>query len=398
MRKKIIAGWLILACLFSRALAEGVNVRIVSSFSGSDQAAGAYVDILHAYEEATGNTVSDSSSPSDETWKASVLNDFAAGNEPDVLFFFAAGADSAPLLSRVVPISEINAAYPDLSLPENPVLREADGLIYAVPVRSYWEAMYVNTDLLEKFGLDLPSDWDSFSRAVSRFRQEGIVPVSVSLTDIPHYLAEFAILACATPEEQQARPRSLEEVPASWFDAMRLIREMNQMGAFSDDVNSTSESASTRLFLSKQAAMQFDGSWLAASLPQESMDTTRVQTMPLRWGEGASEGFIGGVSMGFYLTRKAWNSPRRDAAVALLATLTSAENMHRLSNRELTGQLLSSEDTLERSGLMLSPLQDDMNKEAREVWLLECIPALAEGTMTAEECWARVMSLSPFGK
>ena len=137
MWKKVIAGCLILACLFSCALAEGVNVRIVSSFSGSDQAAGAYVDILHAYEEATGNTVSDSSSPSEETWKASVLTDFAAGNEPDVLFFFAAGADSAPLLSRVVPISEINAAYPDLCLPENPVLREADGLIYAVPVRSY---------------------------------------------------------------------------------------------------------------------------------------------------------------------------------------------------------------------------------------------------------------------
>ena len=34
---------------------------------------------------------------------------------------------------------------------------------------------------------------------------------------------------------------------------------------------------------------------------------------------------------------------------------------------------------------MVSPLQDAMNKNAREAWLLECIPAVAEGTMTAEE-------------
>ena len=47
---------------------------------------------------------------------------------------------------------------------------------------------------------------------------------------------------------------------------------------------------------------------------------------------------------------------------------------------------------------MVSPLQDAMNKNAREAWLLECIPAVAEGTMTAEECWEKVMALSPFGE
>ena len=47
---------------------------------------------------------------------------------------------------------------------------------------------------------------------------------------------------------------------------------------------------------------------------------------------------------------------------------------------------------------MVSPRQDAMNKNAREAWLLECIPAVAEGTMTAEECWEKVMALSPFGE
>ena len=116
-------------CSFT-ACAEGMTLRTVSSFAGADPAAEAYVDILNTYEAQTGNTVSDASAPSDEAWKTSVLQDFAAGNEPDVLFFFAAGAASAPILSRVVPLSEINAACAGEPLPESEALREKDGQVY----------------------------------------------------------------------------------------------------------------------------------------------------------------------------------------------------------------------------------------------------------------------------
>ena len=37
-----------------------------------------------------------------------------------------------------------------------------------------------------------------------------------------------------------------------------------------------------------------------------------------------------------------------------------------------------------------------MNKDARATWLLDCVPAVAEGRMTPEACWESVMALSPF--
>ena len=378
------------------ASAEGVTLRTVSSFAGADTAAVAYVDILNEYEAATGNTVIDVSAASDESWKKGVLNDFAAGNEPDVLFFFAAGADSAPILYKVVPIADINAAYPEADLPENEALREPDGKIYAVPTRSFWEGLYVNTDLFEQYGVPLPEDWAGLVNAIGAFRAAGVVPVAISLSDIPHYLAEFALLACATPEEQQLRPRSIEEVPASWYEAMALIRELYQMNAFADNAGATYESAATELFLSKKAAMQIDGSWLASSLPAESMNTTRVLPVPRKNGSGFADCYIGGVSMGFYLTRRAWNSPRRDAAVSLLTAFT--KNVRRLGYTGLGGRLLESAEEMTEGRRMLSPLQDAMSNKAREVWLLECIPAVATGAMTPEECWERVMALRPFGE
>ncbi len=400
MRKWIaVAAALLLAVLAGTGAAEdGITLRTISCFAGQDGSADEYVAILQRYESMTGNTVIDNSSTTDEAWKTSILKDFAAGNEPDVLFFFAAGADSAPILSRVVSLEEINASYPDMNLPENDILREPDGKVYAVPVRGYWEGLYVHTDLFEQYGAPLPTDWNSLLEAIRIFRENGIVPIAISLSDIPHYLAEMSVLACATREEQQARPKTFEEVPASWLEAMAVIRELAEAGAFAENAGSTYESASTDLFLNKRAAMQMDGSWLESSFSRGMMDTLKVMPMPLRSGEGVSDCYLGGVSMGFYLTRRAWESGRRDAAVALLKELTSEESIRELGSSSLSGRLLDSAEDMQAGRHMVSPLQDAMNNQAREVWLLECIPAVAEGRMTPEECWRRVMTLNPFGE
>ena len=395
--RKMICLLLAVFCPFSCAAAENLTLHTISCFAGGNSAGDAYVSILRDFETATGHTVIDESSTSNEAWKSGVLKRFAAGDEPDVLFFFAAGADSKLLLNRLVPVTEINNAYPELSLPQEDVLKEADGQVYAVPVYSFWEGLYVNTDLFERFGLDLPTDWGKLVRAIEVFRTNNIVPVSVSLSDIPHYLAEFAMLACVPPEELALRPKSFEEVPASWFDGMRLIHELYELGAFQDNAAFTEENVTTGLFLSGKAAMQFDGSWQVADFTQRLQDSVSVLPMPLR-SSGQAACYPGGVSMGFFLTRKAWNSDRRDAAVSLLSFLTSKESLERLNNQHMTGSLRSSWEQMVANRPMSQPLQDAMNQRARETWLLECVPAVAEGSMTAEKCWQKVMELNPFGE
>ena len=397
MIRRISSILLAFALLVSCAGAEDIILHTSSCFGGGNSAGDAYVSILRDFENATGYTVMDESSTSNEAWKAGVLKRFAAGDEPDVLFFFAAGADSKLLLNRLVPLAEINASYPDLSFPQDDVLKEADGQVYAVPLYSFWEGLYVNSDLFDRFGLDLPTDWEKLVRAIQVFRANGIVPISVSLSDIPHYLAEFAMLACVPPEELALRPKTFEEVPASWFEAMNLIRELYQLGAFPDDTAFTTESVTTGLFLDRKAAMQFDGSWQVASFSDQQMDSIVVLPMPLRNG-GQAECYPGGVSMGFFLTRKAWNSNRKDAAVSLLASLTSKESLEKLDNQQMTGGLRSSWEKMTETRHMTQPLQDAMNQQARETWLLECVPAVADGSMSADDCWQKVMKLKPFGE
>jgi raffinose/stachyose/melibiose transport system substrate-binding protein len=381
------------------ALAQGLTIKTVSIFAGDDAAALDYVELLRAWEQETGNRVEDASATSDEAWKTGVLNDFAAGNEADVLFYFAKTADSAPILNRVVPIREINAAYPDLHLTQNASIAEADGVIYAIPVRTFWEGLFVNTDLFEQYGLELPTDWAKLTAAIKKFNEVGIVPIAVSFSDRPHYIAEFAIIASGAPEAHRSRPASMEEVPQSWIHGMALLHQLYELGAFAKDANATTEAVTSRLFRDKKAAMQLDGSWFANGLAESSWDTTAVIPFPAYAGDAEPTAIIGGVSMGFYLSRKAWDDPdKRDAAVDLLAYLTTGDNAQRLGGFSFGGKLLeSSYEMINNAKVMLAPFQDEMSPEARSVWFNR-IPGLVDGTADPAQVWAEVMARKPFEK
>ncbi len=382
-----------------RTLADGVVLKTVSTFGGTDAAASDYVAILKEWEEKTGNKVEDNTATADEAWKTGVLNDFAAGNEADVFFYFAKTADSAPILRKVVPISEINAAYPNMKLKENPASAEKDGVIYSIPVRPFWEGLFVNTDLFQKYNLELPTDFTKLEAAIKKFNQVGIVPISVSFADVPHYIVEFAIIASGSMQAHMARPATYDEVPESWKYGMALLKRLYTMGAFAKDASATTNEVTGQMFKEKKAAMQVDGSWFANGIPEENWDTTIILPFPVYTQDADPKAFLGGVSMGFYLSRKAWEDPqKRDAAVSLLAYLTNEENSKRLGAFAFGGELArSSYIMLENEEKMLLPIQDAMNPEARSAWFAK-VPALVDGSADAISVWCDVMALNPFGK
>jgi len=145
--------------------------------------------------------------------------------------------------------------------------------------------------------------------------------------------------------------------------------------------------------------MQLDGSWFANGIAEASWDTTTVLPFPAYAKDADPTAFIGGVSMGFYLTRKAWDDPaKRDAAVSLLAYLTTGDNAVRLGGFSFGGGLLADSYTmLNNAKAMLAPFQDAMTAESRSLWFSK-VPAIVDGTADPEAVWTEVMALNPFGK
>ncbi len=382
------------------ASGEGVTLNTASMFGGTDPTGEYYQAIIKDYEAKYGVTVNDVSATSDETWKTSIVADFQVGNEPDVLFYFT-GVDAEPLIEsgKVVDIATIQAEYPDygkdISASPMEFMVEPDGKTYALPVRGFWEGLFVNKDLFDQYGLELPTDWDKFETAIETFAANDIVPIAVSFADVPHYWIEHLILSYGGSEEHSKTLEPGVAAPDSWVEALNLLADLEEMGAFSPDATSTKNEATSQLFIDKKAAMMIDGSWFAGSVLDQ--DNTTVMSFPSYNGIEPNTEIIGGFSSGFYITKKAWDDPaKREAAVNFVMEMTSKESIAEMAK---VGGAPAAEievptdlSPLASAGLVLSssaskvemPIDSTLNKQSWD-YIVSNISNIVDGSMDARD-------------
>ena len=312
--------------------ATTVTLRTVSMYGGENKTAHIYQEItnqmLASYE---GLIIEDSSQSSNEEWKASVNADFAVGNEPDVIHFFTdATADMIVKTGKLVTVEEIRSIYPDYAADtlDTALLAAAntDGVVRAVPTSGYWEGLFCNKDLFEKYNVPLPTDWDSLVKAIEIFKANDIIPIACSLNSVPHYWIEFLMLYSSGVEEFTQIP---ETAPEGWVKGLDLIKTLRDMGAFPEDTDVIDDVNACRLFMDKKAAMQLSGSWYVADI-QDTENTVVIAFPGVPEQKVEENTMLAGISTGFYITRKAWDDPqKRDAAVRFVMAHTSQTSAQR---------------------------------------------------------------------
>ena len=331
----------------SEPAAEGdqISINVVTTFGGEDGNAQNYKDAIAAFEAETGVKVNDSSATSDETFKARVETDFQAGSEPDVLFFFN-GADSNSFIEegKVVSIDDIRAEYPEYaSNMKDDLITPSlvDGKRYAVPVNGFWEAMFVNTTVLEAADVAVPGadyTWEQFKADCQKIKDAGYTPIAAALGEIPHYWWEFSIFNHTASGTHLEVPANIEEGNGpAWVQGMKDIKELYEMGFFPENTISAKDGETFELFMADKAAFLIDGSWKVggiaaacqadaedpATLDTEKLDKFTVTYVPSNGGDRKTTDLVGGLSMGYFVTTKAWeNEAVRDAAVKFVEFMT----------------------------------------------------------------------------
>lgn len=305
-----------------------VTLTTVSMYGGTDPNAENYQNISAQFmEDYPYITIEDDSQSADQDWKTKIAADFAVGNEPDVIQYFTdANASDVLAADKFVTVEEIKSVYSDyagdtldsaLKAASNP-----DGMERAVPTTGYWEGLFCNKDLFDQYNLELPTDWDKLETAINTFKENNIVPIAVSLNNVPHYWVEFLMLSAAGPDEYATVPTA---APESWVKGLEMFKTLRDMGAFPVDTDTIDNDLAGELFKSKQAAMQLDGSWYAGGVTDQ--DNTVVVAFPtIPGGKAPAGALVGGISSGFYITKKAWDDPdKRDAAVKFVMAHTNTE-------------------------------------------------------------------------
>ena len=417
--KKSLAMLLVLVLMLSlvsvAAFADkAVTLNVVTSYGGDDGNRKNFENAVKAYEESTGNKVNDGSATSNEEWKAKVLTDFETGSEPDVLFYFT-NADAEPFIGagKVVSLEEIRAEYPDYAgnMKDSMIAVAADGKQYAVPSSGYWENMFVNKKVLEDCGVAVPGPdytWDQFLADCETIKEAGYTPIACSLVEVPHYWFEFTVMNNGTVENHLDVPAAADDAAAAkWAAGLNDIKALYEAGFFPANTLTASDAETVELFNSGEAAFLIDGSWKVGYFTEnaEDLNDFAIAYVPGKGERSASEA-IGGISMGYFITTKAWNDPdKREAAVEFVSQLTSDETLSTFVTTEVTALVNGAKpeglNPLQQSAAdanasitaIAGAVQDGLTAEARGD-LFANVQNVVTGKMSAEDAVASAIALN----
>lgn len=361
-------------------LQENCTLHVVTMM-GSDAAnSRRYSTLLKEFKKSHPNIhIEDESVLSDNDWKIQMEADFVMDNEPDVFQYFTdATAINILQTDKFVTLEEIQAEDNRIAANTSKAALEQtksplDGINYAVPTTGYWEGMFCNQDIFDKFGLELPKTWEDLLYVIRVLNENNIVPIAAALNDIPNYWIDALLLTAAGKEEFTAIP---ETAPDSWVDGLSKIMELYEAGAFPNDIAMLDNEMAGRMFRDKRAAMYLEGSWFLNKI--EDQDNTVVCALPAWEGAKIEQGTaIQGYSSGFYITKKAWEDPvKRKAALEFVYANTCDEQILKYwsgngtssvpipEGGKLTNLQKSSEDYIDTIMNPVSPIDSRIKPEA----------------------------------
>ena len=395
--------------------AASVELNVVTSYGGDDGNRKNYENAVASYEAATGNKIMDASATSNEEWKAKVLTDFQTGTEPDVLFFFTS-ADAEPIIQagKVVDIATIRAAYPDYAdnMRDSMLAVAQDGKNYAVPSSGFWENMFVNTKVLSDCGVAVPGPdytWDQFLADCEAIKAKGYAPIACSLFEVPHYWFEFCVMNNGTLDSQLDIPASATDaVGQKWAAGLNDIKDLYERGCFPVNTLTATDAETVQLFAEGEAAFLIDGSWKVNYFVDNyggQLSDYAISYVPAKGQRKASEA-IGGISMGYFITKKAWDDPAKQAAaVEFVKHMTSDSVMSTFVTTEVTalknGASPSGLNPLQQAAAdananitgVIGAVQDTITGEAKAD-LFANVQNVVTGKMTAEDAVASAIALN----
>jgi raffinose/stachyose/melibiose transport system substrate-binding protein len=345
----------------------GVSLSVVTTYAGNDGNAENYRNSYKEWEALTGNQVMDQSVASDPSFKERILTDFETGSEPDVLFFFC-GVDANTFIEagKVISLEEIRKSYPDYACnmdEERMIPSMVDGKIYGVPVTGYWEALFVNTQILQEAGVAIPGadyTWEQFLSDCFHIKRVGYVPIAAALGNIPHYWWEYAIFNHTGASNHLIIPEKVETpIGQAWINGLSEIKDLYERNYFPVNTVSATDDQTFDLFMDGKAAFLLDGSWRANSIVQScqedpkdpsTLDEKKLSKFDVVYVPGTAarkaDQVIGGFSMGYYITQKAWKDPaKREAAVSFVSYMTSDEVVWKFSEYANNALIQHSPDT-----------------------------------------------------
>lgn len=389
---------------------ESVTLRFINSWGGSDPKSETLQQIFDNFSRENKNIEISNESLFGDDFLIQLKTDFATGNDPDV-FGLWPGSD-IKILVAAGKVADITDVLEDDQEWKNSFDSKMwyhttfDDRIYGLPVELIFEGLFVNTDLFSKYKVKVPDNYDELKQAIITFKENNVIPIAYNCKAEGTYLYQNIAMMLGGKEAIED-PINNGQINPCYLEAMEIMRELYNMGAFPENLFTMSSVERNELFIKKAAAMIVQGSWFVSALGDE--DCFDFVYFPEMTTESKNESrMIYGLGCGtFYMSRKAWDVPvQREAALKLMKYLTSRETATLLA--EKTGMLSNVDiydynikyQRLAKKGInltysskeLIGPPDSYLPRTAWENIIVKDFPYVLEGKVTPEEIWARALN------
>lgn len=249
---------------------------------------------------------------SGEQYKTKIKTAIAANEAPDIFYGMGGGSFMQPYIENGDVLEITDYVTEDVKARIKPGVIETlehDGKLYTLPVYTHIANLYINTELFEQAGAEIPTTYTELLEAVAKLRAAGITPAVLGEKDRWPGMYWYNIIAM-----RQAGHDAVVEAfhdPSKWnspdfVEAARKMQELAEAGLFNDSMFSMSYDEMLGAFNAGNGAMMFQANWVNAGIEDPSSATKgKVVVVPFpvfEDGKGTVNEFFGGSSDGFYIS------------------------------------------------------------------------------------------------
>ncbi|MCM3129690.1 extracellular solute-binding protein [Paenibacillus provencensis] len=318
---------------------EKVSITIWHNWTGQDAKAVAMRGIIDQFRaDHPSIEVIDEGLPSDGL--RTRLRTVAAADEMPDLFVMWPDAMTKEFVkgNLLQPINEEldnNREWKDKFIPNALDGYTVDGNIYSVPMNLAPSSfIYYNEALFNEHGVKVPTTWAELESAIQTFNEKDVIPIA--LGNKANWVVQstlFSTLADRITGTEwflsAIEQDGAEFTDPEFVEALRVLKNLGDSGAFQDGFNSIDETQMMQLYFQGKAGMVINGGWALANLvnnaPEEVLNNTHITILPpIEGGKGEENVTAGVVGTGLGVSKKL-TGERKEAAMKLFYELAGPE-------------------------------------------------------------------------
>jgi raffinose/stachyose/melibiose transport system substrate-binding protein len=194
----------------------------------------------------------------------------AAGKQlPDLVQVWP-GAELKPLVDAkvIMPLDDIVDHWKDKLIPAKELVDyQIDGKQYAIPGNKvYTSVIYYDKEMLKKVGYEkFPKTYGEFKNLIKKLREAGITPISLGNKGKwvlqSCYMSTIGDRITGSDFLSKALKGEKKFTDPEFVQALSVIKELKDLGAFNEDMNSIDNIQQRDYFVQGKAAMMIEGTW-----------------------------------------------------------------------------------------------------------------------------------------